>query len=66
MSKPVEKDAVALIADAATEPTLDELARRAREVAAMAEPSEADLRDWIKFWRADRAAWGDGRKGGEK
>lgn len=51
------KDAIWLIEEAAQEPTLDELARRARQVAALAEPTDADLEDWVRFFRAERAAW---------
>lgn len=53
-----QKDAVALIEVAAQQPTLDELARRARGVLANQEPSEADLRELADYWRRQRAAWG--------
>lgn len=49
--------AIELIDEAGTEPTLDELARRARRVAALEAPCEADLKEWVRFWRADRVAW---------
>lgn len=51
-------DALALIEVAAQAPSLDELARRARQVLAMQEPSEADLKDLCVYWRAQRASWG--------
>lgn len=51
-------DAVSMIAQAAAEPSLDELGRRARQIRAMEEPSESDLRDLVLFYRRERASWG--------
>ncbi len=53
----MNKDAIALIEEAAQEPSLDELARRARQVLALAAPTEAEERDLIAYWRAQRASW---------
>lgn len=53
-----ELDAISLIKSAAAEPSLDELARRAREVLALQAPSDTDLADLVRYWRLQRAALG--------
>ncbi len=55
--KDTTEDAVSLIQTASEEPSIDELARRARQVLALAAPTEAEERDLISYWRAQRASW---------
>lgn len=59
---PEEKQALALIEEAAEERSLDELGKRARAaLAAGADVDEAGQRAMIEFWRQKRAMWGQGK-----
>lgn len=54
----MDKQALELISEAALAPSMDELARRAREVLALKAPTDADMRDLVAYWRAQRATQG--------
>lgn len=53
-----EVEALELIDSVASNPSLDELARRARQTLANPNPSEEDEKVMIEFWRRQRASWG--------
>lgn len=57
-----KKEAIALIDEITQEPSIDELARRARATLAMAPPSESDMNTLVTYWRRERAFWGKGEK----
>lgn len=54
------KDALEMMTEAAKEPSLDELAKRARAVLAMQAPSDSDMLVLAEHWRRQRSSWGTG------
>ncbi len=52
----MDQTAYDLMSEAALEPTLDELALRAQSALAAPFPSDEELMDMVRFWRAQRAA----------
>lgn len=57
-----EPDAVAMIEEAALDPTLDELALRARACRVQPFPSEAEIDVMVEHWRRERASWGNAKE----